>query len=312
MKVSTGEFDVSVPVRANDEIGSLSTAFNKMTDEITRLIKETVDKARMEKEIETAQLVQDNFIPDNYLEVGQLEFASYFKPASECGGDWWGYQKSEDSVIVMLGDATGHGVGPALITSAVYSCNATLSWLIKNNLMGELSPAQIMSAFNTAVCQAGRGKIKMTFFIAKINTTTGEMLYCNASHEMPVTCPPTPESGEKFKLSDLEPLVGTPGPCLGQDEDASYEEYPFHISDGNKMIIYTDGITECMNEEDDEYGETRFFRSVFKSAHLGAADVKNSIIERMQNFHGSRMMDDDITLVVVNKKAQQNLQREVG
>lgn len=311
-KVSQGNFDINIPVKSNDEIGSLSSAFNKMTNEITRLIKETADKARMEKEIETAQLVQDNFIPEDYFEVGQLEIASYFRPASECGGDWWGYQRTDDSIIVMLGDATGHGVGPALITSAVYSCNATLTWLISQNIIGELSPAQIMSAFNTAVFQAGRGKIKMTFFIARIDIQTGDITYCNASHETPITCPAEPGNGESFKLTDLEPLVGQPGPCLGQHEVISFEEFTFKPDDNYKLVIYTDGITECLNKEDNEYGETRFFRSLFKSAQLDAKDVKNNIINQMLDFLGDRMTDDDITLVVINKKSQAGHQKKVG
>lgn len=312
MKVSKGNFDIDIPVKSNDEIGSLSRSFNKMTGEITRLIKETVDKARMEKEIELAHHVQDNFIPEDYLEVGNVEVASYFKTASECGGDWWGYQINGSKLLVMLGDATGHGVGPALITAAVHSCNATLSWLKSNGILNELRPSQIMSAFNRSVFMAGKGEIKMTFFIAQIDVSSGEVVYCNASHEMPITCPPEPTSGDKFKLSDLEPLVGTPGPCLGEKEESTYNEYRSVLADNHKLLIYTDGITECTNASQDEYGDTRFFRSLFKVAHLTAREIKEDAINRMNTFLDGQQAEDDVTLIVVNRKSHAVVQKNVG
>lgn len=302
-RVAQGDLDVSVDVRTGDEVGALSRSFQHMTGEIKRLLVETRDKARMEKELETAQLVQDNFFPKDHLRIGDFEIAAYFKPASECGGDWWGSIQLEDQLILLLGDATGHGVPAALMTAAAHSCTSTLARLSQTIKGLKLTPAFIMDHLNAAIFHAGKGRIKMTFFVAVIDLKTGEMRYVNASHDMPVVCrdPSHGVSSEPATREHLETLSGHPDPLLGQSLSATYQEHVARIGVGEVALYYTDGLVEGRNGEGEEFGEGRLMRAFAKTARASALEIRDDLVQRATGFFAERAPDDDLTLIVVKR-----------
>src|SRR5690606_35511909 len=102
----------------NDEVGGLAQGFNFMAGEVSRLMEETKEAARMEGELETVRLVQETLFPEPVKRVGDFHLAGHFEPASECGGDWWHYCKVGDKLFIWIGDATGHGAPSAMVTSA--------------------------------------------------------------------------------------------------------------------------------------------------------------------------------------------------
>lgn len=306
VRIAQGDFNVQVPVKTRDEVGSLTLSFNQMAGEVMRLMRETADKARMEKEIETAQLVQDNFFPQDRIDAGCLEISACFKPASECGGDWWGHLPLGDKTVVMIGDATGHGVGAALITAAIHSCASLLGWLQEQGSIRALTASSIMSALNAAVCRTGRQRVKMTFFVGIVDHSSGEVSYCNASHEMPFSCPSPAQPGQAGKR-DIEALSGAPDPCLGQDLNAGFREHLFTLRPDHSLILFSDGLMEGCNHAGEEYGEGRLLRSIVKSAHLPADAMQESLISDAAGFRGEAKPMDDITLVVVRRKAVRDI-----
>lgn len=303
LRIAQGDLDVHVDVKTKDEVGALSRSFTHMAAEIKRLLNETRDKARMEKELETAQLVQDNFFPKNHMQVGDLEIAAYFKPASECGGDWWGSIELEHELILLMGDATGHGVPAALMTAAAHSCTSTLARLGQTVKHIKLTPAFIMDHLNAAIYQAGQGRIKMTFFVAVIDLDTGDVRYVNASHDMPLIC--RDKTGghreEPATREDLDALDGAPGPCLGQTLDARFTEHVTTLGPGEAALCYTDGLIECRNAEGEEFGEGRLLRAFTKVAGESAASIRDTLIEKASDFCKARSLDDDMTLIVVRR-----------
>jgi sigma-B regulation protein RsbU (phosphoserine phosphatase) len=302
LKIAKGDFDVDVAVKSEDEVGALSRSFNQMAREITRLLRETADKARMEKELETAQLVQDNFFPKERLEVGSLEVAAFFRPATECGGDWWGSLRIKDQLILLIGDATGHGVPAALITAAAHSCAMTLARLSEQLEGFSLSPAFIMDSLNGAIYHAGRGRVKMTFFVAVFEGDCGRFRYANASHEVPLICRGHEDGSEPTK-DDLDSFDTRPDPCLGESLSTRYHEHAGELHGGDTLLLYTDGITECRNPAKEEYGERRLQRSLVKAAALlSAEEIKDRLVHGAMDFHTSGPLDDDLTLVVVRRK----------
>lgn len=301
LRIAQGDFDFEVQVKSGDEVGALSQSFNKMGKEIRRLLIETADKARMEKELETAQLVQDNFFPKGELKVGSLEVSSYFKPASECGGDWWGSIQQENRLILLIGDATGHGVPAALITAAAHSCTMTLKRLAERLHNLPLTPSFIMDSLNAAIFHAGKGRVKMTFFVAVIDSTTGEIEYSNASHELPLIC----RVGKDDEV-ELDSFDSKPDPCLGESLDTVYREYRGTLSPKDSMILYTDGLLECRNPQDEEFGEKRLTRNLSKVAGEGAPSIKDRLVTAATDFYKKPVQEDDITFVVVKRQTAQS------
>lgn len=298
LKVAEGDFKVQVAVASRDEVGALALSFNKMTKEITRLMIETADKARMEKELETAQLVQDNFFPKEHLKTKNFELTAYFKSATECGGDWWGYQEVGDSIVLFIGDATGHGVPAALMTAVAHSTSVMLKKMFSTFSQAShagnvtYSPALIMEFLNTAIYHGAKGKVKMTFFTASLDLNTGMLRYCNASHDMPLILP---LSGE------VDTLDGEPDACLGDKEQGIFKEYTYEFKKGDKLILFTDGLLDVRNKEGQEYGERRLIRHLKARQYVSVDDVKNSLLNEVESFLGDRKPDDDITFLVAER-----------
>jgi sigma-B regulation protein RsbU (phosphoserine phosphatase) len=301
-QISGGNFGINVKVFNNDEVGMLTRSFNFMASRIVELLKETADKARMEKELETAHLVQENFFPIKQLNLENTEIATYFKSASECGGDWWGHIiKNDGKLTILIGDATGHGVPAALITAAAHSCCTTIQQMV-NTVAADFSPARILATLNNTIYAAGRGQVKMTFFVAELDTKTGELRYANASHEMPIISR-LPEGAEAIDevraKDDIDTLSDANGPILGEKPDSTYKEYKYQLRQGDVFLWYTDGLTECRNPDGEEFGESRLLRSFVKAAHQHPSEIKDKIIESAHKFYGDRPIDDDITLLVM-------------
>ena len=310
-RIASGDFNIDLKVTTRDEVGALSYSFTRMAKQITKLLAETADKARMEKELETAQLVQDNFFPKADHRIGDFEVAAFFQPATECGGDWWGCIPLGNKFALLIGDATGHGVPAALITAAAHSCTSTLQALYKSQPNFDLSASKIMNYLNTAVCESGKGKVKMTFFVAVIEPETGKISYSNASHEPPLIC----RDSQKFSDSSpagkdqLDTFADDPDVCLGESLDTKFHEYHGEIKPGDCLIFYTDGLVECRNQADDEYGERRLTKSLLQAAHQDVQKLREKIVDDARTFFGERKHDDDVTLIAVKRNLAMSIQK---
>ncbi len=302
-EIMRGNFAINVAIKSNDEVGALGASFNRMTGEISRLMAETADKARMEKELETAHIVQDNFFPIDQLELQDYELAAFFRPASECGGDWWGQFKLEDKLVLLIGDATGHGVPSALITAAAQSCCTTLESLGEDFPEIELTSSLILEKLNTAIYRASKGTVKMTFFAAILDLKSGDISYANASHDMPMICHVNPEdpTADRSK-KDIEICKGRTGLILGQELGSKYIEHKTKLLPGEVLALFTDGILECKNEQDQMFGKGRFLRNYFKIAGKTAIEIRDHLIDTAMTFFGQRERDDDLTLVIIKRK----------
>ncbi|MEN0058912.1 MAG: SpoIIE family protein phosphatase, partial [Bdellovibrio sp.] len=172
-RVAEGDFNIRVNINSSDEVGSLADNFNIMAAEVSRLLEQTAEKARMESELQTAKTVQETLFPETRAQMGPLSIAGFYEPASECGGDWWHYCEVGSKIFLWIGDATGHGAPAALITSAAKSASTIIERL-------NISPAQALELLNRSIYDVSKGRIMMTFFLASFDKQTGEVVYCNA------------------------------------------------------------------------------------------------------------------------------------
>jgi sigma-B regulation protein RsbU (phosphoserine phosphatase) len=296
-QVSQGDFNVKVVASSRDEVGELAQSFNRMTREILRLLGQVREKARMEKELETAKLVQETLFPEPSYRHGGVELASYYTPASECGGDWCGYFQIGGRLLVLIGDATGHGVPAALITAAAQSCATTLVDSLRGRPEQRPSAGAFVGALNRAIHGAARGRVKMTFFASVIDPAARSMTYVNASHELPIVVH-GPGAATKRTL-----LSGAPDPCLGEDPATVYKEHQVTLAPGDAVVWYTDGLLECRDAQAEEWGEWRFVKSLERHAAASAVGLKDAIVAEALKFSEAGDRDDDITLVIAKLAA---------
>lgn len=295
-RVSEGKFDFKVQVKSNDEIGTLAANFNLMAEEVSRLLSQTAEKARMENELQTAKTVQETLFPETKSTIGSLSISGFYEPASECGGDWWHYCQIGDQVFLWIGDATGHGAPAALITSAAKSASAIIERL-------NVTPGQALELLNRCIYDVSKGKIMMTFFLASYNLKTAEFTYANASHESPFLI--RKGSGE-LKKKDLIPLNEVNSPRLGQGRDTVYQETTIQLSQGDLIFFYTDGLQDIRNPEEKSWGEREFLKSLIQSnKDCPSAQVSTErMVQGFQAYRQGTQLIDDVTFFVVKNEMQ--------
>lgn len=293
-RVSEGHFDVEVKVESNDEVGALAHNFNRMAAEVSRLMEQTAEKARMQNELQTARMVQETLFPPPRADLGPAEVVGYYEPASEVGGDWWSYTQIGNSVYFWIGDATGHGAGAALITSAAKSAAGLIETL-------GFSPSQALQALNRSIYDVSRGKVMMTFFLGKLDMKTLKMSYCNASHEAPFLFR---RKDEPYKKKDIEFLNEVNNPRLGQSRNSEYKETSVDLGPGDLLFFYTDGVPDIRDKKNEAWGEREFIKTLLSSVNSSPSPVEvvAGFSEHFQAYRQGATLADDLTFFLVKTK----------
>lgn len=287
-QVAEGQLSTEINFSGSDEIASLSKDFNVMVRQIKKLLEETAEQARMENELKTAQLVQENLFPEPEKMYANCSVIGYCKPASECGGDWWFHSEDENCVNIIIADATGHGVPAALMTSAIKS-----AFILTAKM--NLTPQETMTKINEALCEVGRNKVMMTAFYLRINKSTNSAEYVNASHEAPFILDTALDSIDKSSLIFLNENNSA---RLGQSTDTTYSSSNIQFTQKQRIFMYTDGIFDLKNDELKKLTERSFFKNVIELANQKnnfntySEDVKKFIFD----YHTQKSLDDDVTL----------------
>ena len=291
-KMAQGQFDVKIKVDSNDEVGGLAQGFQWMAAEVSRLMKETAEKARMESELSTVKTVQETLFPEAEGKLDGVKVRGHFEPASECGGDWWSYSKVGDKMFVWIGDATGHGAPAALVTSAARSAAAIIE------AIPNVTPGKAMEVLNHAIHQTSRGKILMTFLIASIDTKTGEVVYANASHEVPYILRKV--AGRSGTKKDLIPILEVNGPRLGEKDNIQYQEGKFKLENGEILALYTDGVLDIQNQKGDKIGERNFLKALAKLTTMETPVVNKMecLTTELSAYRSGTTLIDDVTLML--------------
>ncbi len=296
-KVSQGNFQIRVNIKSNDEVGSLANNFNLMAAEVERLMLQTAEKARMESELQTAKTVQETLFPETRAQIGGLQVAGFYEPASECGGDWWNYSALGSKVYLWIGDATGHGAPAALITSAAKSASAIIERL-------DIGPAEALKLLNRCIYDVSKGRIMMTFFLGCYDSETSILTYSNASHEAPFLIK---KSDSAPKRKDLISLNDIKSPRLGQGRETDYTEAQVRLDPGDTVLFYTDGIPDIRNTADEAWGEREFIKALVASQKdfPSAAESVDRLVDKFQTFRQNSGLVDDVTFFVVKKNEKE-------
>jgi sigma-B regulation protein RsbU (phosphoserine phosphatase) len=289
--IAAGNLEARATTRNNDEIGELCTSFNDMAANLQHLMVQAQSKAEMEKELEVARAIQETLIPPvGLLSVPGVSFAGLLRSASECGGDWWGYQKlSQTKTLFIVGDVTGHGVSSAMITASAKSCIDTLT----ESHQQELTVAALLDIMNRTIFQVAHRKLVMTCFAAIYDSKSGVLEYANAGHNLPYVL----RRSEQNSLQ-LGQLVAR-GNRLGDLWESKFESKRVQLKASDMLFLYTDGLIECENKLGKPYGERRMRRQLLASSNLSPDVLVDTMLEGFYDFVEDCPPNDDITLLAV-------------
>jgi sigma-B regulation protein RsbU (phosphoserine phosphatase) len=262
------------------------TGLNLEVAELVRtLADESAQRVRMNREIEIAREVQQRLFPQSIPQIKDVSLAGMCRPASEVGGDYYDLVELEDGHLgFAIGDVSGKGISAALIMA---SLRASLRGLILDD-PGDL--ARMMQKVNRLVYEASASSRYATFFFAVYNPDSRELRYVNAGHNPPVLVRET--SGEILRLEAC-------GPVVGMLPMVDYEAKSMILEPGDLLIAYTDGISEAMTAEDEEWGEDRMLEAAPRQRDASAAEVLEEIFRAADAFTAGAEQHDDMTLLIM-------------
>ncbi len=287
-QIARGDLEARVEPLGDDEIGVLAANFNYMADHLVVLLRETAQKAILEKELEVARTIQDTLVPPPELvDRGPVKLAGWFQPASQCGGDWWTVHDLDGGkLLVVIGDVTGHGVPAAMITAAAKGACDT----VRAVTGGKFTAAYLLEMLNRAIFESAKRRFVMTCFASIIDPAARTITYANAGHNFPYLFRAGAD-GEEFQV------LMARGNRLGDVAESAYAEGTAPLRPGDTLVWYTDGIVECESDRGEQFGEKRFRAAIKRAAGLGPEEMRAEVVATAQQFFGEQPRKDDITLV---------------
>ena len=240
---------------------------------------------QQEQELTKAREIQEGLLPKKLPQVRGLEVAGAWQPASTVGGDYFDVLRfSETKIGVCIGDVVGKGISAALLM-------ANLQASFRAFASEAVSPGTLVGKLNEVISSSIAADKFITFCYCAIDVTDNRATYASAGH-----CPPIlfHKSGEAVPMKE----GGTP---LGIFPDRKYEDTGLQLESGDRLVLYTDGLTEAMNSDEQEFGELRLLELGSRSIALSASEMLAAIKKEAVSFcNGS--FQDDFTLVVVAVK----------
>jgi sigma-B regulation protein RsbU (phosphoserine phosphatase) len=271
-----------------EDINLLNTLANQgaVAIENARMVEEVIEKERMEEELNIARDLQVSMLPSECPTVRGFEISAYSVSAREVGGDFYDFiEMGEDKAGMIIGDVTGKSVSGALVMSASRSVFRMLS-------EEELNVAESMMRANTRLKKDVKSGMFVALLYAVLNSQDRTLTMCSAGQTQPVM----------MSASTAEAiLVETEGDTfpLGILEDANYEETRLQLQPGDKVVFYTDGIVEAMNEQEEIFGFERLQEVIKASQAEKSESLMNEIITSVKDFTGRAPQHDDLTVIVV-------------
>jgi sigma-B regulation protein RsbU (phosphoserine phosphatase) len=272
-----------------EDVDLLRTIANQgaVAIENARLFQENLEKQRMEEELSIARDLQMSMLPASCPKVEGIEIAAMSTPAMEVGGDFFDFiDMGKESIGFVIGDVTGKSVSGALVMSASRSVFRMLSEI-------ELPVGEIMMRANRRIKRDIRSGMFVALLYAVYGTKDRILRMCSAGQTQPIYI--SLKTGEA-RLLETE---GDTFP-LGILEEADYQETRLSLEPGDKVIFYTDGIVEAMNERGEMFGFDRLLETVQRPISSNAELLLKEIIDRVNGFVGNASQHDDLTVIVLS------------
>lgn len=294
-RIATGDFQMRVPEDRSDELGVLARTFNFMSDAMVQLLEQNAQKASLEKEMELARQVQQAMLPPTKLdEHGYLKVVGYCMPASQCGGDWWMYRKlSNGRMLLVLGDATGHGIHSAMIAATARGAVEALA-AVDERL---LTPDQVLRAIDQAIAMVGEHNVLMTAFAAVFDSQQGMLHYANAGQNFPYVI----KLGQTRLLEEASIIAASGNPLGDRNIKVEIRKGTLQLRPGDLFVCFTDGVVERANRAGKLFGDRRL-RSALTGQPIPDGNalvlLRDRVLAALEVHAEGQLAEDDVTFVL--------------
>ncbi len=301
-EVGAGNFNINVSVRGNAESFKLGQAMTNMAKQIQGLFQIEREKSRLDQELKAASIIQDNMLPLDSTRTDSFWIESVYRPAEECGGDWWQLDSSESKLLIIMADVTGHGVASALTTSAL---QASYKCFVARNPSFEGKPSDLLKALalelNTAVFSVGRGNQSATAFIALIDAGTQMCSYLNLGHPSAYLFHTALKSNE---------VLRSDGEILGSDFEnkiASLEVNSRPFTQDERLFFYSDGVLDLNLHETTRKRKQVLLQKLESLLDSKTSEIGTGLRDFIGQYVGDTKLEDDVSAVFVGTRIREEL-----
>ena len=298
-EISSGNFDKKLEIKTGDEIEHLAICFNAMTDELKEYTKNLAQAAAKEErnrtELEVAAKIQSDMLPcaeNAFPDRNEFDIYASMNAAKDVGGDFYDfYMLDDDHLVVTIADVSGKGVPAALFM-------AMSQTILKNCVMMTKEPENLAAALESAnerLCQNNDAAMFVTVFVGILDLSNGHFVYADGGH-----CPPLWKHGRKYEFLKMKK-----GSMLGLIEQP-FEQQSIDLSEGDVIFLYTDGVSEAMNEEGKQFTEPRikFTLNTMPPKH-SVEEILSEVLNNIKQFAGNAEQSDDITMLGLRYNGKQ-------
>jgi sigma-B regulation protein RsbU (phosphoserine phosphatase) len=251
--------------------------------------------ARIEDELASARQLQLGMVPSRFPEPSAqwpFEIFAVMEPAREVGGDLYDFfEIDNDTLCFVVGDVSGKGVASALFMARAKNVIRLLARLLRSPNGSQAAPADIVAAVNRELAQDNAGMMFMTLFLGVLNIATGEVRFTNAGHNPP------------YFLSNgsVTAVTACKGRALGVREDSTYQSGMLQLWPGDALYLYTDGVTETTNRNDELFAEARLEEVLRAATSSRPVDLIKAVMSAVQLFADGAPQSDDITALAIRR-----------
>lgn len=287
-------------IRSKDEIGELYQSLSQMEQDMNAYIRDvlaiTAEKERITSEMSLASRIQSGMLPHifpPFPDHKEFDIYATMTPAKEVGGDFYDfYLVDDDHLCAVIADVSGKGVPGALFMMVT-------KIILQSCAMLGSSAAEILTKTNDTICTNNQAEMFVTVWVGILELSTGRLTVANAGHEYPVL----KRAGGSFELmKDKHGLV------IGAMEGIRYKEYEIRMNPGDRIFVYTDGVTEATDMQNQLFGTGRMLASLNANRDASGEDLLRNLKQDIDTFVGEASQFDDVTMMTLlyNGSARQN------
>ncbi len=294
-KIAGGDLNVDLSrIGRQDEVGQLAQAFDHMTEDLRKYIKDltetTAAKQRIESELSIAATIQRSMLPSKFPafpERDEFDIFALMRPAKEVGGDFYDFFLiDDDHLCVAVGDVSGKGVPAALFM-------AVTKYLIEAAVGAGDPPNLALRRVNAHLEKNNDSCMFVTIFLGILDLRTGEFLYANGGHNPPVLAETNYDTA----------FLGHPGgPVVGIMEDAEFRMDRLVLSPGALLLVYSDGVTEAFDAKGIAFGDEGLRDTVNRLRGESAESLSTGLLQEIDAFCSGAPQADDITILTLRFK----------
>jgi phosphoserine phosphatase RsbU/P len=254
----------------------------KLATQVERCRSTRQARRQRADEQQDARQIQNNLLPKSIPQVKDYEITGMTQPVRFVGGDFYDVVRiSETQTVLCIADVAGKGMPAALLMSSLQAALKPLMWDTR-------SPREVCRRLNRMLCEiAPVGKF-VSFFYAVLDSQNNRLTYCNAGHNPPLL----------VRGNGVTSELNAAGAVLGQFPDWVYEQSEVQLRRGDALVMFTDGLVDACNPDDEAFGEERLARIAVENRGAGAGKLETLLMQAASEHCGGRFQDDASMIVL--------------